>query len=131
MRDDITEHLSLPLPHPENDLQEDVFRLRDALSGIDSKLHQEFTAIDQKFDALDSLLQSDDVTLDQVQELVSAIKANRTSIQALVSNNATKAELAAETLARTNAIGSVESAHDDLRKKVHRMRVFQLLNIEI
>ncbi|MCZ8098845.1 MAG: hypothetical protein O9972_13090 [Burkholderiales bacterium] len=33
--DEITENRSYPLPHPDNDLADDVLRLRDALSGID------------------------------------------------------------------------------------------------
>lgn len=131
LHEEFTQHLNLPLPHPENELQDDVIRLRDALSGLDIVLNQQFGEIEQKFGQLDALLQSDDVSLDQVQELVAAIKANRTSIQALVSNNATKAELAAETLARNTAIGAVQTSQSDLSAKVRRMRVFQLLNIEI
>lgn len=66
MIDDRTENLDLPLPHAENDLAVDVERLRQAI-----------TSVDAKFGELDALLQSDDATLDQVQELVAAIKANR------------------------------------------------------
>lgn len=65
----LTPHLSLPLPHPDNLLQEDVLRIRDAL-----------TALDTKIAALDTLLNSDDLTLDSVQELVGAIKAARTEL---------------------------------------------------
>ncbi len=32
---DLTPHLRLPLPHPANDLQSDVLRLRDALTALD------------------------------------------------------------------------------------------------
>ena len=65
MIDDRTPNLSLPLPHRDNDLTVDVERLRQALN-----------AIDAKFGSLDVLLQSDDTTLDQLQELVNAIKTN-------------------------------------------------------
>lgn len=68
----LTPHLSLPLPHPDNSLAEDVIRIRDA-----------FTVLDQKIAALDTLLTSDDLTLDSVQELVGAIKAARTEIGAV------------------------------------------------
>lgn len=36
MADDRTSHLSLPLPSPYNDLDEDVGRIRQALAGIDA-----------------------------------------------------------------------------------------------
>ena len=63
IHNDLTAHLGLPLPHPANDLEDDVPRLRGALQ-----------AVDAKFQALDLLLQSNDVNLDQLQELVNAIK---------------------------------------------------------
>lgn len=72
MIDQRTANLSLPLPHPSNDLSEDVERLIAAL-----------VAIDQKISALDLLLNSDDLTLDTMQELVTAIKAARTEMGAV------------------------------------------------
>jgi hypothetical protein len=68
----LTPHLSLPLPHPSHSLDADVLRIRDA-----------FTAIDQKIAALDTLLSSDDLTLDTLQELVTAIKSARGEIGVL------------------------------------------------
>ena len=79
-----TPHLGLPLPHPDNDLEQDVVRLRQALS-----------TIDYKFNALDQLLFSDDATLDQVQELVSAIKSNRTTINDLLLGTASLTDVTA------------------------------------
>lgn len=38
--DDRTEHLSLPLPHPDNQLSEDVGRLRTSLSDLDGAVNQ-------------------------------------------------------------------------------------------
>lgn len=73
MIDDRTSHLSLPLPHSENFLTEDVERIRQA-----------WNAVDAKFQALDTLLQSDDATLDALQELVNAIKENRADIMDLL-----------------------------------------------
>ena len=73
MIDDRTSHLSLPLPHAENFLAEDVERMRQA-----------WNAVDAKFQALDTLLQSDDATLDALQELVNAIKENRADIMDLL-----------------------------------------------
>ena len=44
MADDKTTHYKLPLPSAENLLSEDVGRLRDSLSGIDTELHTEAKA---------------------------------------------------------------------------------------
>lgn len=94
MINEITPHLYLPLPHPDNDLGDDVLRLRDALSAIDSKVA-----------TLDLLLASDDLSLDTLQEVVSAIKAARTEIGAVnalvasqlaTQNTAINAQLAAQ-----------------------------------
>lgn len=41
MADDKTTHYKWPLPSAENLLSEDVGRLRDSLSGIDTELHTE------------------------------------------------------------------------------------------
>ena len=79
-----TPHLGLQLPHPSNSLELDVFRLRSAI-----------TAIDTQFAALDALLDSDDATLDQIQEIVNAIKENRNYIQDILDDKADKTALAA------------------------------------
>ena len=44
MADDKTPHYKWPLPSVENLLSEDVGRIRDSLSGIDTALHDEKTA---------------------------------------------------------------------------------------
>lgn len=41
MVDERTPNLALPLPHPDHLLEEDVQRLREALSGIDAALAQQ------------------------------------------------------------------------------------------
>ncbi len=84
-----TPHLGLPLPHPANDLGSDVLRLRAALQTLDGHVG-----------ALQTALQSDDVALDQLQELVDAIKANRGDIAALLSLKASAEALEAEVQAR-------------------------------
>ncbi|PZP30445.1 MAG: hypothetical protein DI603_15080 [Roseateles depolymerans] len=84
IHDDRSAHLSLPLPHPSNDLEDDAPRLRQAL-----------LLVDAKFAALDTLLASDDVDLDQLQELVNAIKANASDVVALLAAKAGRDELAA------------------------------------
>ena len=62
MFNDRTTHLDLPLPHVSNRLSYDVARLREALN------------------ALDTLLGSDDLALDTIQEIVAAIKTAKTDI---------------------------------------------------
>lgn len=69
--DETTSHLALPLPHPSNSLEDDVLRLRTALNGIDTKIQ-----------ALDALLASDDISLDTLQELVTAIKGDASNLLA-------------------------------------------------
>lgn len=96
---DLTPHLGLPLPHPANDLGSDVLRLRDALQALDGHVS-----------ALQTALQSDDVALDQLQELVDAIKANRGDIAALMSLKASAEALEAEALARQQAITAEQQA---------------------
>ena len=51
MADDKTTHYKLPLPSAENLLSEDVGRIRDSLSGIDTALHDEKTAREAAVDA--------------------------------------------------------------------------------
>lgn len=75
--EEFTQHISLPLPHPDNALDQDIFRLRDALTLVDKNIH-----------AIHLILQSDDVDLDQLQELVNAIKANRSDIVRLLASKA-------------------------------------------
>lgn len=84
MINETTPYLGLPLPHPSNLLEDDVLRLRTA-----------FGSIDTRFQALDTLLQSDDATLDQVQELVNAIKANAGDILDLLMDKAEASDLTA------------------------------------
>jgi hypothetical protein len=64
MIDQQTPHLHLPLPHPQNALEDDVTRLRAAFTELDRKIH-----------AIDALIGADDEDLDTLQEIVDAIKA--------------------------------------------------------
>lgn len=94
MINETTSHLGLQLPHPSNSLEDDVLRLRSAI-----------TAIDTKFQTLDTLLQSDDATLDQVQELVNAIKANASDILDLLMDKADAVDLTEQEEVQTLADG--------------------------
>lgn len=60
-----TAHLGLQLPHPSNSLEDDVLRLRSAI-----------TAVDAQFLVLDTLLASDDPALNTLQEVVDVLKDN-------------------------------------------------------
>jgi len=82
--DDYTPSLALPLPHPENDLGEDVIRLRDSLTKIDAALSK-----------INVILASDDVNLDTLQEVVSVLKAAQGDIGGITSLLATKADVTA------------------------------------
>lgn len=93
MVDELTPHAGLPLPHPSNSLEDDVLRLRDALMGVDAALQSiagdkaatddaidaataARQAITDRLDAIDALLESDDVDLSTLQEVVDALKDN-------------------------------------------------------
>ena len=104
-----TPHLGLPLPHPDNSLEDDVPRIRAALA-----------ALDRKVEALDTLLHSDDLTLDTVQELVAAIKAARTDIGAVNT-------LVAEQLAANNAAVTTQLSSQDERVSAQLSAISSLL----
>lgn len=84
MVDDRTAGRNYPLPHPQNDLAEDLPRLRAALAAIDADVA-----------ALEELLCSDEPLLDTLQELVDSLKANKSTINALLADKVGRAELAA------------------------------------
>lgn len=102
MPDTLTAHLHLPLPHPEHLLDEDAIRIRNA-----------FTALDQKIAALDTLLTSDDLSLDTLQELVSAIKAARTETGAV----------------STLIAGQLATQNTAINQRLHRLEMRNFLQV--
>jgi hypothetical protein len=85
-----TPHLQLPLPHPDNRLDDDVVRLRGALTALDGAIY-----------ALRGLVSSDDLNLDTVQEIVTVLKGAQGDIgnvTALLATKADKTALAAVAL---------------------------------
>lgn len=118
MIDDRTSHLDLPLPHINNLLEDDVSRLRQA-----------FTALDDKLEALDALLGSDDATLDTVQELVLSIKENRTDILDLLADKAEQTALdTVETTLQGN-IDALKVEHEETQVLVADQTVIDLLTL--
>lgn len=53
--EDFTQYLALPLPHPDNELEEDVSRLRDAFSAVDVELHGAKSDLLEKRDKSDTI----------------------------------------------------------------------------
>ena len=91
-----TPHLGLPLPHPDNDLETDVARLRDA-----------FTQVDGALFSLRSLVASDDVNLDTVKEIVSVLRqaqGNIGDITALLALKANKSDVAANLALKADTV---------------------------
>lgn len=80
MIDDRTPYLSLPLPHPDNLMKDDVVRIRETVTGLDSAIHA------QEQSTEDSL----DLVIDVVDE-----------------------------------------QYADLEKRLHKMRLNQLLGLDI
>jgi hypothetical protein len=101
--DDRTPGIDLPLPHQDNPLEDDVLRLRAALTAIDAVLSSDepllasvqaivdalganastlathgthLEAVDTALAAIDVLLASDDPDFDTLQEIVDALKDN-------------------------------------------------------
>lgn len=73
MIDDRTAHLNLPLPNQGNDLADDVARLRIALTSVDGAIN-----------AIQTLLSSNDINLDTLQEVVNLLKADGATLVSLV-----------------------------------------------
>ena len=91
-----TPHLGLPLPHPDNDLETDVARLREA-----------FTQVDGALFSLRSLVASDDIHLDTVQEIVTVLKlaqGNIGDITALLALKANKSDVAASLALKADTV---------------------------
>lgn len=95
MFDERTATLALPLPHPQNDLFEDVARLRSA-----------FGLIDARFAAIAALLAADDLTLDTVLEIANAIKANRADITEVIADKVSTAVFTAALLGKADAVAT-------------------------
>ncbi|MBB3118623.1 hypothetical protein [Pseudoduganella violacea] len=64
-----TYNLGLPLPHPGNELKDDVIRLRES-----------FLMIDEAIKSLQDLMFSDDIDLDTLKEVVQVLKKSQDDI---------------------------------------------------
>ena len=95
MIDERTATLELPLPHPQNELDDDVVRLRTA-----------FGLIDARFAAIAALLEADDLTLDTILEIANAIKANRADITEIIADKVSMAAFTAALLGKADAAGT-------------------------
>lgn len=80
MPNQLTPNLSLPLPHPDNELEDDVARIRDAITGLDTVVG-----------SLLALVASDDLNFDTVQEIVTVLKDAQDDIGDITAILATKA----------------------------------------
>lgn len=95
MFDERTATLNLPLPHPQNELGDDVARLRTA-----------FGLIDARFAAIAALLASDDLTLDTVLEIANAIKDNRADLADILTDKVGVAAFEAALAGKADAAGT-------------------------
>lgn len=103
MQNDLTPNLGLPLPHPGNELEDDVLRLRDALSSLD-------TAVG----ALQTLVSSNDLNLDTVQEIVNLLKSSQGQIgdiTTLLASKASASQLAQIEVTLTEQLGGKASSN--------------------
>lgn len=116
MINDRTPHLALTLPHPDNDLADDVLRLRTALLGLDGKLA-----------AIDALLDSDDIDLDEFRELAQAIRENRTEIASLLAGKADAVATVTRFVAAEGQIDRLDVRSARLQRQYRNRHVFGLI----
>jgi len=88
--DNRTEHLHLPLPHQDNLLEEDVGRLRDALSGLDTHAERTDAALSGKADAAATAAALATKADASAMETALAGKSDAQSTQAAISTHAAK-----------------------------------------
>lgn len=84
-----TPHLNLPLPHPDNDLEDDVPRLIAALEAVDSAVHGVQQQVAGKADAAGTALALQ--ALDESVQDLQANKADAASVSAALGGKADKA----------------------------------------
>lgn len=87
--DVITQHLALPLPHPDNDLEDDVLRLGDALSMVDGAVHGVQQQLVGKADAESTSLELQ--ALESSVQALQADKADAASVATALAGKANKA----------------------------------------
>ena len=125
--DDRTPHLGLALPHADNELEDDVYRLRDALSTLDSALAEEQQARDeadtslaQRLDEEQQTRQDDDAALiEAVQTETEAREAGDSSLEeALQAEAQTRTVGDEEGAAALAAHDESDSAHSALVRRI-------------
>ncbi len=84
MIDQRTQNLGLPLPHQQNELAEDVVRLRDALSQIDQLIAQKADKAELAA-KIEQLIGAAPSSLNTLSELAAAL-ANNANYASFVSN---------------------------------------------
>lgn len=95
MQNDLSTNLGLPLPHPENELQDDVLRLRETIAGFDSAIH-----------TINQFLFSGSIDLDSINEIVQVLanaQGEIGDITAALAAKADKATVDAALLTKANA----------------------------
>ncbi len=109
MIDNRTPHLDLPLPSEANKLNEDLPRLREALTALDAGVHGLQVAQDTQAEATQKQIDDANAEIDRVRGDVEA--ALEASTQAM-----------AETTGQLTA---------DLTRRVRRLQISQLIDLNI
>lgn len=94
MKQETTAHLGLPLPHPNNCLEDDVLHLRAALQGMDAALHSINTT------TIESVQQMSEDLSDKIASSSSALQTSIDQIPQQLDNNASAASVEAQSLAQ-------------------------------
>jgi hypothetical protein len=113
--DSRTGHLNLPLPHQDNLLEEDVVRLREAISGLDAHAEQTDAALSGKADASATAAALAAKADASAMETALAGKSDAQSTQAAISTHAAKS--AASEVGHVRLATDAEAAAGEITDK--------------
>lgn len=108
MAEELTPNLALPLPHPSNNMDEDVARLRDALTMLDAAVASKASA-DDLTAALAELLDSAPDALNSLRELAEAL-GNDPNYAATIAAQIAALQASAEAIQQELAIKADDGA---------------------
>lgn len=124
---DLTPHLALPLPHPDNDLPVDVLRLRDALSALDAAVAAKADTVTLNA-VLAEVIDAAPATLNTLRELAAAIGNDPTFAADMAAQLAALVQQLAALAAQLTGQGTTLS---NVVAVTERLRLDNLLNLHL
>lgn len=128
---DLTLHLALALPHPDNDLPVDVLRLRDALTKLDTIVAGKATPTDITA-AISNLVNHAPAALDTIRELATAV-ANDPNYAANIAEQITSIQNNISTLHESVAMNTsaVDTNTANITKVSTALKLFKIINSQL